>query len=68
MAATPEQIISRLTLEKEILLERLEGVDRDLHGSVERLDELVHEFDQINDDLASIEDQLRIETELLAAN
>ena len=68
MDAAPEQIISKLTLEKEILLTRLEAVDRDLHGSVERLDELVRELDQINDKLASIDDQLRVEDQLLAAS
>jgi len=68
MDAAPEQIISKLTLEKEILLTRVEAVDRDLHGSVERLDELVRELDQINDKLASIDDQLRVEDQLLAAS
>ena len=68
MDAAPEQIALRLTLEKEALLSRLEAVDRELHGSVERMDELFRELDQISDKLASIDEQLRLEDQFLAAS
>ena len=56
----------RLKLERGALLARIEELERELDGSIERLDALTTDLDRITHALGEIDDQLRMEDELLA--
>jgi hypothetical protein len=66
-APASEQDFHRFLSGKEILLARLESLERDLDGSVERLDEMTREIERIAHALRVIDAELGEDDELLGA-